>query len=111
MDICNGGYAAKHFPARHWMFGDKSLSLADFEWDSKNSRMFYGGFEFKYGEELNKPEKLYSNPTRLYNLSELKTIFQNRSMEIQQAYGHFNKALPVSDDMFQMEVYSRKIKK
>ena len=31
MDVCNGAYAAKHFPKRNWFFGGQTLSLADFE--------------------------------------------------------------------------------
>jgi SAM-dependent methyltransferase len=109
MDICNGGYAAKHFPKRHWVFGAKSLSLADFEWDRERSQMFYGGLEFKYGEKLTRPEEIYSNPTRLYNLQELEKIFQSRGMVIRQAYGDFNKAALASNDTFQMQVYSQKV--
>jgi SAM-dependent methyltransferase len=109
MDICNGGYAAKHFPKRHWVFGRKSLSLADFELDQETSQMFDGGLEFKYGEKLTKPEEIFSNPTRLYNLQELQRIFQSRGMEIRQTYGDFNKVNPASDDTFRIQVYSQKL--
>lgn len=108
MDICNGGYAARHFPKRHWLFGQNSLSLADLEWDSATSRMFYGGLEFKYGEPLVRPEAIHSNPTRLYNLDELAEIWQSRGMEIRRAYADFDEAVPASDDTFQVQVYSQK---
>jgi 2-polyprenyl-3-methyl-5-hydroxy-6-metoxy-1,4-benzoquinol methylase len=108
MDVCNGGYAAKHFPKRNWVFGKQALSLADFEWDGERSLMYYGGLEFKYGEKLEKPEEIHSNPTRLYNLSELGRIFQVRGMEIQQAYGDFDVTIPATDDKFQIQVYSIK---
>jgi SAM-dependent methyltransferase len=65
MDLCNGGYAAKHFPRRNWVFGSQSLSLADFEWDQRRSLMFYGGLEFIYGETFTRPKEIHSNPTRL----------------------------------------------
>ena len=109
MDVCNGGYAAKHFPKRNWLFGQQSLSLADFEWDRESSLMFYGGLEFRYGEKLTKPEEIHSNPTRLYNLQEFAVIFQNRAMEIRQAFGDFNTAIPVTDDIFQIQIFSQKI--
>jgi SAM-dependent methyltransferase len=108
MDVCNGGYAAKHFPRRHWVFGKQSLSLADFEWDTDKSQMYYGGLEFKYGEKLVKPEEIYSNPTRLYNLIELKEIFGNRNMKIKRAYADFDTDAWATDDTFQMQVYSQK---
>ena len=108
MDVCNGGYADKYFPKRNWVLGAQTLSLADFEWDREKSLMYYGGLEFKYGEKLEKPEAIYSNPTRLYNLDELEMIFQARGMEIQQAYGNFDAAIPATEDIFQMQVYSTK---
>jgi 2-polyprenyl-3-methyl-5-hydroxy-6-metoxy-1,4-benzoquinol methylase len=108
LDICNGGYAAKHFPKRHWVFGAQSLSLADFEWDRQRRRMFYGGLMFNYGEELTKPEQIHSNPTRLYDMQELETIFESRGLEIQQAFADFDSALSASDDTFQIQVYSKK---
>lgn len=107
MDVCNGGYAAKHFPQRNWLVGDRSLSLADFEWDREHSHMYYGGLEFKYGEELTKPNVIYANPTRLYKLAELEEIFHNRNMSVQQAYGDFNAARMATDDVFQIQVYSQ----
>ena len=109
MDVCNGGYAAKHFPSRNWVLGSQSLSLADFEWDPQRSLMFYGGLEFKYGETFTKPEKIYSNPTRLYNLDELSEIFQQRGMIVRGAYADFDQTLPASDDTFQIQVLSQKV--
>lgn len=108
MDVCNGGYAARHFPSRNWVFGNQSLSLADFEWDEQRSRMFYGGIEFKYGETLTRPEEIRSNPTRLYNLQELSEIFQRRGMQIQKAFGNFDKTVLATDDIFQIQVFSQK---
>ena len=109
MDICNGAYAAKHFPKRHWEVGQHAISLADFEWDSQSSRMFYGGVELKYGEILTRPEEIYCNPTRLYNLGELEVIFRSRGMVIRQAFGEYDLTVPVSDDALQLLVYSQKI--
>jgi hypothetical protein len=108
MDVCNGAYAAKHFPTRNWVFGQQSLSMADFEWDRDNSQMFYGGLEFRYGEILEKPESIFSNPTRLYNLQELAVIFRDRDMEIRAAYADFNTTIPACDDVFQIQVFSQK---
>ena len=108
MDVCNGGYAASHFPRRHWVFGNQSLSLADFEWDARQKRMFYGGLELKYGEVLTRPEEIHCNPTRLYNLGELSKIFQKRGLRILNAYGNFDKTVLATDDIFQIQVLSQK---
>ena len=108
MDVCNGAYAAKHFPKRNWVFGQQTLSLADFEWDREKSLMFYGGLDFRYGEILEKPDAIFSNPTRLYNLQELTIIFRDREMEIRGAFGDFNTASLASDDVFQIQVFSQK---
>jgi SAM-dependent methyltransferase len=113
MDVCNGAYAAKHFPRRHWEIGSRSISLADFEWDSQNSRMYYGGLELKFGELLTNPAEnpdgMVSNPTRLYALPELGTILQSRGMEIQQAYGAYDSHVPASDDALQLLVRSHRL--
>lgn len=109
MDICSGDYAARHFPRRNWVFGNQSLSLADFEWDVQRSLMFYGGLEFKYGEALTKPQEIHSNPTRLYNLQELSEIFQKRGMRLQKAFGNFDKTITASDNIFQIQVLSQKV--
>ena len=108
MDVCNGGYASRHFPSRHWVFGQHSLSLADFEWDERRSLMFYGGLEFKYGEIFTRPEEIHSNPTRLYNLQELSEIFQKRGMVIRKAFADFEPTVPASDNTFQIQVFSQK---
>ena len=108
MDVCNGDYAARHFPRRHWVFGNHSLSLADFEWDERRSRMFYGGLEFKYGEIFTRPEEIHFNPTRLYNLQELSGILQKRGMQIQKAFANFDKTVLASGNTFQIQVFSQK---
>ncbi|HPH97715.1 MAG TPA: class I SAM-dependent methyltransferase [Anaerolineaceae bacterium] len=109
MDICNGGYAAKHFPKRHWVIGQHSLSLADFTWDSQTSCMYYGGMDFQFGDALIRPEEMFCNPTRLYSLPELTEIFAARGMAVQRAYGDFDLAVSASEDVFQMQVVSQKI--
>jgi SAM-dependent methyltransferase len=108
MDICNGGYAAKHFPERNWLAGNKSLSLADFEWDPEKSIMYYAGMEIKYSEVFEKPEALYCNPTRLYDIGELTRILSERRMKIESVFGDFNTDVLATDDILQIQVYSVK---
>ena len=109
MDVGNGGCAARHFPARHWELGKTALSLANFEWDSEKSMMLYGGLELKYGEVIQRPAEIHFDPIRLFNLRELAEIFEGRGMKIREAFGNYDKALPASDDVFQIQVLSQKI--
>jgi SAM-dependent methyltransferase len=108
IDICNGDYARKHFPVRNWVFGNNSLSLADFEWDNENSIMYYGGIDFKYDEAIDKPKEIYCNPIRLYSLKELERIYTKYGMNIDLSFSDFDINTKATDDTFQMQVYSTK---
>jgi SAM-dependent methyltransferase len=108
IDICNAGYAKKHFPRRNWMLGENTISLSDFEWDSANSIMYYSGFDIKYGDIFKKPDTIYSNPTRLYDINELSEIYMDNKMKLVSIYGNYDKNQKVNDDIFQIEVLSIK---
>jgi 2-polyprenyl-3-methyl-5-hydroxy-6-metoxy-1,4-benzoquinol methylase len=109
MGVCNGDYARKHFPRRHWEAGNQALSLADFVWDARTSRMLYTGYTFKYGETLTKPDALRQpTSTRLYNVDELQEIFSNRGMHIQQTFGGYDANLPASENLLSLLIYSQK---
>ena len=110
MGVCNGAYAKKHFPRRNWEAGMQALSLADFTWNGQTSRMLYTGYSFKYGEKLIKPDSERSpTTTRLYTVEELRDVFRNRGMEIQNTYGAYNASIPASDDLLSLIVYSQKL--
>ena len=113
MGVCSGGYARKHFPRRHWEIGSHSLSLADFEWDQKNSRMLYRGYSLPYGEILQKPkppsETDLPGYTRLYTIEELHDIFSKRGMVIWKTFGDYDLRIPASDDRLMLIVCSKKI--
>ena len=110
MGLCNAAHARKHFPRRHWERGSLALSLADFAWDEENSRMVYTPYAFKYGEPLTKPEGQGSaSYIRLYTLDELQEILVARGMEVKQSYGDYETAVPASDDLLTLLVYSEKL--
>ena len=98
----------KHFPGRNWMIGEKTLSFSDFEWDSANSIMYYSGFDIKYGSIFEKPDTIYSNPTRLYDIDELSKIFLSNKMKLVSSYGNYDKNQKINDDIFQIEILSIK---
>jgi SAM-dependent methyltransferase len=109
MGICNAAYARKHFPQRHWDMGSRSLSLADFTWDEKGSRMRYQGYSFRYGETLATPQVQGSvSYIRLYTIEELKDILAPRRMVIKQTYGGYDRSIPASEDQFALVLYSQK---
>lgn len=108
IDICNGAYARKHFPKRHWVVGNNTISLADFDWDDEKSLMYYGGVELPFGKELEKPSEFYSNPTRLYGTKELEGIYRSNAMKLLAYYGDFDMKVPGTDDVFQIQVIAQK---
>jgi SAM-dependent methyltransferase len=108
IDICNGGYARKHFPKRHWVAGSNSISLADFDWDEGRSLMYYGGLELEYGKELSRPLAVQCNPTRLYRIDELRGIYRTLGMDVVAYYGDFKASVQGSDDVFQIQVIAQK---
>ena len=109
MGVCNGAYARKHFPRRHWDVGSRSLSLADFVWDEENARMLYRAHVFRFGEPLTKPtQDMPPAHIRLYTLHELRRILEDRGLQIKRAYGDYDVDAPASDDTFTLVVHSQK---
>jgi SAM-dependent methyltransferase len=103
MGICSGSYYKKHCPWRTWEAGEKSISLADFHWNDKTSRMKYNSHILVFGENLKKinnkfPVANENEGIRLYTIDELKSIFNDRNLEIFAAYGTYDVTVPVSDE-------------
>ena len=109
LSVCNGAYARKHFPRRHWEMGSRALSLADFLWDEETSRMVYRSRSFRFGETLAKPEQT-SIPSRirLYTIEELRDILAERGLEVRGTSGGYNTDAPATEDTFQLVVHSQK---
>ena len=109
MGVCNGAYARKHFPRRHWEMGSRSLSLADFAWDEENSRMLYTAYSFTYAQPLARPEcKGPVSSIRLYIAQELQEILWARGMNIQRTYGGYDTSIRACEDRLALLVYSLK---
>jgi SAM-dependent methyltransferase len=107
MDVCNGAHAAAYFPKRHWMAGEKGLSLAEFSWEPDTRRMRYAGYQLPYGKPLGRPQLPCGDPIRLYTLEEVKTIYAQREMEVRSAYSDYNGA-PASSRQLQLMIYGQK---
>ncbi len=110
IDICNAEHAEQFFPKKHWEVGQKSLALAQFEWNHKTRRMTYGGWNIPYGNVAEKPEIVMENenPVRLYDLSELHTIYRQRNMKIVSSFSnYYGKEADIKE--LQLLVYSIKL--
>lgn len=112
MGVCSADHARKHFPKRHWEAGTKRLSLADFRWDERTSRMTYRGHLFEYGSPLPAIPDAFpedGNPgTRLYGEAELRGLLAARGLEVTGAYGAYDVAVPASADRLMLVMASRK---
>lgn len=107
MDIMNADYAEHHFPCKLWDAGEKCLTLSQFEWDKITKIMLYGQRDYEYGSILSAPRIEQGNPTRLYTLSEIKTILCERGLTVQNSFADFE-GTPSSADSIQLLVYSVK---
>jgi len=110
MDVCNAEHARRYFPKKHWEVGEKSLALAQFEWDEITRRMTYGGWDIPYGEPAKRPGIVMkdADPVRLYDLPELEGILRQRSMEVFAAYSDYY-GKPATHREIQLMVCSRKV--
>ncbi len=112
MGVCSADHARKHFPKRHWEAGTRALSLADFRWNEAQSRMIYRGHLLRYGEVLPLvPDAVPEDGdpgTRLYGQEELKRILAARGLEVLDAFGGYDVAVPASPDHLMLVVVSLK---
>jgi SAM-dependent methyltransferase len=112
LGVCSADHARKHFPRRHWEAGSRRLSLADFRWNEKDSRMIYRGHLFKYGEVLPPIPDAFpedeSRGTRLYGEKELEGVLGARGLEVMNAFGGYDVGIPASPDQLMLVVISRK---
>jgi SAM-dependent methyltransferase len=108
MDICSRDHAEACFPARAWEAGTRSLSLADFKWDTEKKRMLYSESVIPYGGAAARP--VLSDPSpgiRLYSKSEISEILSRRGMTVMQTFSDFDGA-PDSSRKIQLMVFSKK---
>lgn len=107
MDVCNAEHAEHYFLKLNWEAGEKALALAKFEWDEKTRRMLYGGWDIPYGIPAQKPDITTGDPTRLYSIAELNSIFQQRKMKIIHTFSNYY-GKESSFKELQLLVYSKK---
>lgn len=112
MAVCSAAHANKHFPMRCWDAGSHSLSLADFHWNAKTSRMLYRGHFLRYGEVLKPLVNEFPEPTdagiRLYTLKEMGEILSQRGLSVTSTYGAYDTSVPASESHFMQIVCARK---
>jgi len=108
MDVCNAEYAEHYFPRTNWEIGEKTLALAQFDWNTETRRMLYGGFDIPYGRPAQKPQIPSGDPTRLYSADELSAVFKQRKMKIVHTFSDYNGS-EASYKKLQLLVYSTKV--
>lgn len=108
MDICNAEHAEHFFPKRHWDIGTTTLSLPSFDWDKQNRRMLFADWTITFGEIVKRPDAIEPfSSTRLYSLSELEVILQQRNMRIVSSFSDYY-GKEASYKELQLMVYSQK---
>jgi len=108
MDICNRVHAEAYFPKKYWEIGEKSISLASFDWDSEKKRMLYGGLEIPFQKIVRPVGKINMHSSiRLYNKKELQGILARRNMKIINTFSNFSGA-PDAKKELQLMVYAKK---
>ena len=109
MDIVSADHAERYFPKKAWDAGEKSLSLAQFEWDPATRKWAYGGWAFEYGKPAEKPTDLMENACeyRLYSLDELRDILVQRGMSVVSTFADYYGKKSAHEE-FQLMVYSQK---
>lgn len=108
MDVCNAEHAEYYFPRTNWEIGEKSLALAQFDWNTQTRRMLYGGYDMPYGLPTQKPEISAGDPIRLYSANELSQIFMQRNMSIVKTFSDYY-GKEASFKNLQLLVYSIKL--
>lgn len=107
MDICSAEHAEHYFPKLNWEAGEKALALSKFEWDERTHRMLYGGCDIPYGIPAKKPDITTGDSTRLYSITELNSILQQRKMNIIHTFSnYYGKEASLKE--LQLLVYSKK---
>ena len=109
MDIVNAAHAERYFPKKAWEAGEKSLSLAQFDWNPVTRQWAYGAYSFEYGKPFEKPNDIMENAYeyRLYSLEELNNILKQRGMSIVSSFSNYY-GKESTDKEIQLIVYSKK---
>ena len=91
MDIVNADHAEKYFPKKTLQAGEKSLSLAQFDWDSTTRCWTYGSWAFEYGKPAEKPNNIMENGYhfRLYSLMEVDSIWKQRGLNVISSFSNY----------------------
>ena len=109
MDTTNAAHAEVTFPSSGWEVGERSLSLAAFDWDAEKRRMIYTGYMHRFGEVLEKPDlDKPGSSIRLYTVEEIEAITLDRGLRVVKTYGAWNADTPASERRGPLLVYSQK---
>lgn len=109
ISICSQEHALMHLPKKTWEIGEKSISLAQFDYDEQLKRMFYGGFNVPLGEITKSPKEIKAHSSiRLYSFKEITDILDELDIETQMCFGDYNTNVPHNHKHMQMVIISQK---
>ena len=92
MGVNNADYAESHFPENICEIGSKMITIWQSYWVAEKRSMICVPYNIRYGEIAVKPPQIdIENETamRLYSLTELEQIFQQRGMKIAASFANY----------------------
>jgi len=110
MGINNADYAESHFPEITCEIGSKMITIWQYYWNAEKRGMICVPHNIRYGEIATKPPQIdiENEPAmRLYSLSELEQIFQQRGMKVVASFANYTDKKS-SDNELVLNVYSIK---
>lgn len=109
ISVCSGEHALMHLPKKMWEIGEKSISLAQFDYDEKSKRMLYGGFSVPLGEVANPPKEIKAHSSiRLYSYKEITDILDKLDIDTQICFGDYDTNIPHNHKHMQMVITAQK---
>lgn len=109
ISICSQEHALMHLPKKTWEIGEKSISLAQFDYDEKSKRMLYGGFNVSLGEIAEAPKEIKAHSSiRLYSYMEITDILDKLDINTQICLGDYDTNVPQNHKHMQMVIVSQK---
>lgn len=109
ISICSREHALMHLPKKTWEIGEKSISLAQFDYDKQSKRMLYGGFNVPLREIVKSPKEIKAHSSiRLYSFKEITDTLDKLDIETKMCFGDYNKNVPHNHKHMQMVITAQK---
>lgn len=109
ISVCSKEHALTHIPKKTWEIGEKSISLAQFDYNKKLKRMLYGGFNVPLGKVAKPPKEITAHSSiRLYSYKEITDILDKLDIDTKLCFGDYDTSIPYNHKHMQMVIVSQK---